>query len=217
MNDTLQPILYSFRRCPYAMRARLAIAYSQVSVELREIVLRNKPQSMLNISPKGTVPVLLLTDGTVIDESIDIMRWVLSQNDPDCWYGAQYVAAIDKLIDENDTVFKPCLDRYKYADRYPEHSQEYYRSQCEQWFVKLNDLLGSNDGYLLTNQPTLADMALFPFIRQCAHVDLEWFEATSYEHLQCWLADLKSSALFSSSMTKYPAWKCGDPKTYFSG
>lgn len=206
MNDLSRPILYSFRRCPYAMRARLAIAYSEVKVELREIVLRNKPDHMLSISPKGTVPVLQLQDGKVIDESIDIMHWALGINDPDGWSLIEQRAEIDALIYENDCVFKPSLDRYKYADRYPEYSQEYYRTECESWFIKLESLLVKNGPYLLGTKLTLADMALLPFMRQCAHVDLEWFEQTQYHHLQHWLSSFKESELFKRIMPKVPAW-----------
>ena len=206
MNDLSRPVLYSFRRCPYAMRARLAIAYSEVKVELREIVLRNKPDHMLSISPKGTVPILQLHNGKVIDESLDIMNWALEVNDPDGWNLIQLRGAIDALINENDCVFKPFLDRYKYADRYPEHSQEYYRSECENWFIKLESLLDKNGPYLLGAKLTLADMALLPFVRQCAHVDLDWFEQTQYHQLQHWLSSFKESELFKRIMIKLPAW-----------
>ena len=207
INQSSKPTLYSFRRCPYAMRARLAIAYSQVAVELREIVLRNKPDTMLKISPKGTVPVLQLICGEVIDESIDIMRWALNSNDPNGWYESSHADVIDQLIHENDLSFKPWLDRYKYADRYPEHSQEYYRSMCEEWFAKLEGLLAANSGYLVGGQLTLADMALLPFIRQCAHVNLDWFEASDYSNLRDWLNRFKESELFLSIMLKYEVWE----------
>jgi len=214
MSDQVLPILYSFRRCPYAMRARLAIAYSGVKVELREIVLRDKPTEMLAISPKGTVPVLLLPDGQLIDESIDIMRWALSQNDPDNWCSAD-IETINGLINDNDHHFKPWLDRYKYADRYPQQSAEFYRQQCEDEFIKLEPLLARHGGYLVTDRITLADMARLPFIRQCAHVDLTWFESTPYPHLQRWLSDFKASGLFADIMRKYPLWALGDPITLF--
>lgn len=123
------PILYSFRRCPYAMRARLAIAYAVVAVELREIELRNKPQAMLLISPKGTVPVLQLENGKVLDESLAIMLWALQQNDPEHWLKVSCLANAKALIRRNDEQFKYYLDRYKYADRYPAYSELYYRQQ----------------------------------------------------------------------------------------
>ena len=125
------PVLYSFRRCPYAMRARLAIASSGLTVELREVVLRNKPQQLLDISPKGTVPVLLFPNNKVIDESLDIMRWALSLRDPFDWLSNALSDDITQLIQWNDNEFKHYLDRYKYADRYPEKNEKYYREKAE--------------------------------------------------------------------------------------
>jgi len=220
-SDTSLPILYSFRRCPYAMRARLAIAYSGVSVQLREVVLRDKPAEMLQASPKGTVPVVVLPDGRVIEESRDIMRWALQQNDPESWLMAKADDELDwlwqaeGLVQENDFVFKQHLDRYKYADRYPEHSQSYYRDQCEVTLAKLDRLLQQNGGFLATNQLSIADMAIFPFIRQCAHVDRDWFYATGYKALQQWLDERIASDLFQSIMQKYPKWQSEDPVTLF--
>lgn len=200
-------VLYSFRRCPYAMRARLAIRYSGVRVELREIVLRQKPAHMLEISPKGTVPVLQLSDGQVIDESLDIMYWAIAQNDPDRWNEANFQSQISELIKKNDEQFKPWLDRYKYADRYPEQSEAYYRQQCEEWISQLESQLKGHKGGLISNQLTLADMAILPFVRQFAHVDLTWFESTNYSNVQQWLDNFKQSELFTSIMRKYPLWE----------
>ncbi|WP_415881347.1 glutathione S-transferase [Neptuniibacter sp. QD72_48] len=201
-----RPILYSFRRCPYAIRARLAIEQSGVEVELREIVLRDKPEHMLEISPKGTVPVLLLPDGTVIDESLEIMHWALAQNDCDAWHDADS-KQIDQLIEANDYEFKGWLDKYKYSDRHPEHSQTYYRNKCELWLVQLEELLQQHSGSLLAGGKSLADYALLPFIRQFAHVNLDWFKAADYPHVQSWLSDFKESDLFLGVMKKYKPWK----------
>ncbi|WP_415901214.1 glutathione S-transferase [Neptuniibacter sp. QD29_5] len=201
-----RPILYSFRRCPYAIRGRLAIAQSGIEVELREIVLRDKPEHMLEISPKGTVPVLLLPDGTAIDESLDIMHWALDQNDSEAWLDADS-NQIDQLIKENDHNFKSWLDKYKYSDRHPEHSQSYYRNKCELWLVQLEKLLQQHGGSLLENGKSLADYALLPFIRQFAHVDLVWFNSTDYPYLQQWLEEFKESDLFLRVMKKYKPWK----------
>lgn len=209
------PVLYSFRRCPYAMRARLAIAHSGIAVELREIVLRAKPEAMLALSPKGTVPVLQLPDGQVLEESLDIMRWAIEEAGNSDLIPDALQEAIDSLIERNDNEFKPWLDRYKYADRYPEHSETYYRDQCESWFAELEALLSANNGGLLGKELTLADYALLPFVRQCAHVDLAWFESTDYPALQHWLAQLKSSELFQGIMTKYPAWEAGQASVIF--
>jgi len=156
------PILYSFRRCPYAIRARLAIKISGIKVELREILLKDKPKEMLEISPKGTVPVLLLPDDLVIDESREIMMWALTQNDPENW-----LESIDKsnsLIDQNDNEFKPHLDHYKYADRFPEYSKENYREQTNAFLKQLDQRLNESR-YLISDKISLADMAIFPFIR----------------------------------------------------
>lgn len=218
MSANSYPILYSFRRCPYAMRARIAIAYAGIRVELREVVLRDKPDAMLAISPKATVPVLQLTDGQVIDESGDIMLWALHQSDPDHWLGHNSSASdtMNGLIRRNDQEFKPWLDRYKYADRYPEHSPIYYRDRCEEWFSELNQRLTEEEGYLMGGSMSLADAALLPFIRQCAHVDKQWFATTSYQALQHWLSQFIVSERFQNVMHKYPQWQPGDIETFFN-
>jgi glutathione S-transferase len=169
MPDVPLPILYTFRRCPYAIRARLSIAVSGVSVEYREIALRNKPQAMLLISPKGTVPVLQLADGRVIDQSLDIMLWALALNDPQQWLQGEksLPESAKALIDTNDGPFKFWLDRYKYADRHPEQSAEHYRQQAEEFLQSLERLLEVRE-YLLGEHLSIADMAIFPFIRQFA-------------------------------------------------
>lgn len=196
--------LYSFRRCPYAMRARLAIAVSLQPVRLREIILKNKPQQMLDISSKGTVPVLQLADGTVLEESLDIMVWALERSDPQQWLNNNLIDML-QLIEVNDFKFKDYLDKYKYADRYPEHSAEYYREQAENFLAHLEERLQRNP-FLFGEQVSLADMAIFPFIRQFAHVDSDWFAAAPYPFLQRWLNKLIEGPLFNSIMNKYPLW-----------
>lgn len=214
------PIFYSFRRCPYAIRARLALFYADCQVELREIVLRDKPQHMVEISPKATVPVLQLDNGTVIDESFDIMRWALLHNDPDGWLepGMQDSASstLTWLVFETDMEghFKKSLDRYKYFERYPERTMESYRSECEAFIAKLENKL-LNKPYLHGDQTSLADMVVLPFIRQFAHVDHSWFSQRPYPNVQRWLQDFTESALFNSVMNKYPVWQEGDPLTLF--
>ncbi len=211
------PILYSFRRCPYAMRARLALAYSGQRVELREIVLKNKPQTMLDISPKGTVPVLLLDSGRVVDESRDIMSWALSNHDPKNWLRAdnkQLNMQIHRLMDRNDAEFKGFLDKYKYADRFPEFSQQDYRQQGEAFLATLESLLAKHQ-YLLDDRVSVADIAIFPFVRQFAFVDQAWFFASDYPALINWLNNMLASQLFADIMFKYPAWQPGDRTTYF--
>ena len=195
--------LYSFRRCPYAMRARMALRYSGVAVDIVEVSLRAKPAEMLALSSKGTVPVLN-ADGQVIDESLSIMRWALAQNDPQDWLlkdDSAGQAQIDTLIEENDQVFKVHLNRYKYAERYPEQPMEVYRAEGEVFLRTLDGLLAGRD-YLLAGHPSLADVALMPFVRQFAHVDREWFAQTSYARLQMWLQRFLESALFTGVMQK---------------
>ena len=195
--------LYSFRRCPYAMRARMALRYSGVAVNIVEVSLKAKPAEMLALSSKGTVPVLNV-DGQVIDESLAIMHWALAQNDPQDWLlkddpaGQQLIAG---LIEENDQVFKVHLNRYKYAERYPEQPMTVYRAEGEVFLRRLDELLEGRD-YLLAEHPTLADVALMPFVRQFAHVDREWFGQTPYRRLQAWLQRFLESELFIGVMQK---------------
>jgi len=191
--------LYSFRRCPYAMRARMALRYSGVPVEIVEVSLKAKPAQMLAISPKGTVPVLD-AGGQVIDESLEIMRWALAQNDPDDWL-LSGDSRIAELIEANDQVFKVHLNRYKYAERYPEQPMEVYRAEGALFLQQLDELLEGRD-YLLTEHPSLADIALLPFVRQFAHVDRDWFAQTPYVRLQAWLQRFLESELFTGIMKK---------------
>jgi glutathione S-transferase len=191
--------LYSFRRCPYAMRARMALRYSGVPVEIVEVSHKAKPVEMLAISPKGTVPVLD-AGGRVIDESLEIMRWALAQNDPQGWLLAGD-SRIAELIEANDQGFKVQLNRYKYAERYPEQPMEVYRAEGALFLQKLDELLTDRD-YLLAEHLSLADVALLPFVRQFAHVDREWFAQTPYVRLQAWLQRFLESELFTSIMKK---------------
>ena len=195
--------LYSFRRCPYAMRARMALRYSGVAVNIVEVSLKAKPAEMLALSSKGTVPVLSV-DGQVIDESLAIMHWALAQNDPQDWLlkddpdGQQLIAG---LIEENDQTFKVHLNRYKYAERYPEQPMTVYRAEGEVFLRRLDELLEGRD-YLLAEHPSLADVALMPFVRQFAHVDREWFGQSPYHRLQAWLQRFLESELFTDVMRK---------------
>lgn len=195
----MRPILYSFRRCPYAIRARLAIKISGIEVEMREVDLRDKPRAMLECSPKGTVPVLLLPDGTVIDESLDIMRWALAINDPEAWSNES--AESLSLIGQNDGSFKRNLDRYKYPARFSEQSVEYYREQGEGFLRLLDERLGVSK-YLMRDRPNMTDMAILPFVRQFAHVDKQWFYSSRYTRLINWLDGLLLSDLFVAVMKK---------------
>jgi glutathione S-transferase len=215
------PVLYSFRRCPYAMRARLALACAGIRCELREVVLRDKPAEMLAISAKGTVPVLQLPQEAagaerVIAESLDIMRWALQQRDPARWVPVTLEAANESaaLISRNDGEFKWALDRYKYADRFPQHSAEEYRCMAEPFLQALEARLQHREG-LVADRRTLVDAAIFPFIRQFSMVDTAWFHASEYRALQQWLNDWLASDLFAAVMTKYPQWRPGEGVTLF--
>ncbi|MGY2041892.1 glutathione S-transferase [Pseudomonas pergaminensis] len=197
MNEVL---LYSFRRCPYAMRARLALRYAGVPVRIVEVSLKAKPAEMLALSPKGTVPVLSV-EGEVIDESLAIMQWALARHDPDNWL-LRGDPAVLALIAENDQGFKYHLDRYKYAERYPQFPMEHYRAEGETFLQKLEGLLADR-AYLLADHPSLADMALAPFVRQFAHVDRDWFASAPYPGLQRWLDAFLQSPLFIGVMAKH--------------
>ena len=205
------PVLYSFRRCPYAIRARLALAVSGVDYELREVSLKSKPTDFLSASPKGTVPVLVLPGGQVIEESLHIMRWALAQNDPD----GLLKHPLDEmlaLIASNDGHFKHALDRYKYPNRYPLESNgaKYtfalaQRLDAASWLKTLEPRL--SQGWLFGNQPGVADMAILPFVRQFAHTDAVWFAAQPWPMLQTWLARFEASALFEAVMAKLEPWQ----------
>lgn len=195
MNDL--PILYSFRRCPYAIRARMALIYADICVETQEVQLNNKPEHLLLISPKATVPVLQLTNGKVIAESLDIMRWALGLHDPEKWL--RFGNDAEALIKRNDGDFKYFLDRYKYADRYPDFSQDYYRQQAEVFLAELEARL-VNSKYLCGHSLSIADVAIFPFIRQYAGVDRDGFERSVFQALTKWLDTLLSLELFTVAM-----------------
>lgn len=198
------PILYSYRRCPYAMRARMALQLANIEVEIREISLRDKPAHMLQVSPKGTVPVLILQDGKVIDESIEIMLWAFNDaREQNNALQANIHEPSRTLILMCDTEFKKNLDCYKYPERYPEKSQQQYRQLGETFLAQLESLLLQNN-YLFGAQPSFADYAIFPFVRQFAAVDSAWFEASNYPKLNAWLKSLVESDLFKSVMTKNP-------------
>ena len=211
---SLLPRLYSFRRCPYAMRARLALLFAELPVELREIVLKNKPSQMLAISPKGTVPVLQLPEGRVIEESRDIMVWALEQNDKQGLLDAKLIKQANDLLDKNDHEFKHWLDHYKYADRYPEMSQAEYQERGEVFLQSLETLLNKN-AYLLGDSISIADIGIMPFVRQFAHVDRDVFYGLPYPKLQRWLQDWLEHPLFKQAMTKFDPWQEGDEVIIF--
>ncbi|NQD76687.1 glutathione S-transferase N-terminal domain-containing protein [Pseudomonas sp. CM27] len=196
-------ILYSFRRCPWAMRARLALRYAGCQVQICEVAMKHKPAELLALSPKGTVPVLD-TGAGVLEESLDIMRWALEQNDPQDWRLQGDPAAAQQaedLIARNDSTFKVQVNLYKYAERYPEHSRQHYRLQAEAWLAELEGLLDGR-GNLLADHPSLADAALLPLMRQFAGVEPLWFAEAAYPRVRSWLERWLASELFKSVMAK---------------
>ena len=204
------PVLYSFRRCPYAIRARLALAHAGLACELREINLRNKPQALLDVSPKGTVPVLVLQDGQVIEQSLDVMLHALRSNDPDGWLQPTQGSLEDMqvLIERNDGFFKQALDRCKYPERHGAAAVHQARLDAQAWLSQLNQQVMAS-GHLFGHKPSLADMALRPFVRQYARIDEGQWRAQPWPHLQGWLQRWLDSALFAEIMQRHPAWAPG--------
>ena len=202
------PVFYTFRRCPYAIRARMTLYSAQIEVEYREISFKNKPPTMLEASPKGTVPVLVLDDGTVIDESWDIMLWAMSRNDPENLrvQGETEFEQVLQLVEENDDEFKIDLDRYKYADRNLQQTPEQHRLRAERFLVQLENRL-NNTSHLVREPVSLVDFALFPFIRQFAMVDIDWFNSAPYPALRNWLNEMLESASFRNVMGKNRIWE----------
>lgn len=200
------------------MRGRLAIASAGFEVELREVVLRDKPESMLDASPKGTVPVLILADGTVVDESLDVMLHVLGQNDPEQLL-TPAIGTLDDmltLIAQSDGPFKAALDRYKYANRYEDVDTNEQRKTASEFLNKLDKRLVANEGFLFGSRFSLADLAILPFVRQFANVDRAWFDAQDWPALRSALETFITSDRFLAIMDKYPQWHPGDTATRFA-
>ncbi len=207
------PILYSFRRCPYAIRARLALCQAGVAVELREVVLSNKPPELLAASPAGTVPVLQLRRGEVVEHSRDIMRWALAQNDADGWLERGDSPDQRALTDVCDGAFKHALDRYKYAERHPERSAHDWRDQAVDCLIKPLEAHLDRTPQLGGDLPGLADAAIFPFVRQFAAVEPAWWAASPWVATRRWHDGWAQSALMAASMWKAAPWKPGAPPT----
>jgi len=203
------PILYSFRRCPYAMRARLALAVSGMRFELREVRLRAKPAAMLEASPKGTVPVLVLPDGDVIEESIDIMRWALAKHDPEGWLARDDAA----LVAANDSAFKQDLDAYKYPERYGTDPIAHREKGLA--FLRRLDARLIGGGQLCGSIRGAADAAILPFVRQFAAVEPSWFDIQPLPALKAWLDDHLASPLFEAIMVRASPWSPGDDPVLF--
>jgi len=218
VNKSNYPVLYSFRRCPYAIRARIALLICDQKVELREVLLSRKPAPMIEASAKATVPVLCLTDGSVLEQSLEIMQWAVVQcNDTaqlfsnDCQPPHQL-----ELIARNDADFKYWLDRYKYHVRYPEHPLEYYREQGAKFLASLETRLAKSR-YLFGARPQLADVAIMPFVRQFSTVDRAWFAGSVSPLLDNWLSGWLENPLFIQSMEKFPRWQAGQAPVYLQG
>ena len=201
-------VLYSFRRCPYAIRARMGLQAADFNPHVREVVLRDKPQELTDVSPKATVPVLTLGDGTIIDESLDILLFALRQNDPLGLLDA-YDEKAQALIAANDTGFKQALNRYKYPSRFPDEDCSDAQGNCRAFFERINDVLIQSD-YLNGDVLSVSDLATFPFIRQCAHVDKEWFGALPLPALHRWFHVMRDGDLFLSVMPKLDQWENSD-------
>ena len=184
----------------------MSLAYANITVELKEIFLKNRPQELYDISSKGTVPVLCINNATIIDESLDIMKWALHHNDTENWISNNKKMQFD-MIKLYDNEFKHWLDRYKYFTRYPKYNQNYYKEKCNEFLSKLNFLLETNR-YLLSNNLLLVDVAIFPFIRQCANVDILWFN-NNFINVSSWLNNILSSNLYLSIMGKYDEYQVG--------
>lgn len=202
------PILYSLRQCPYAMRARMGLLLAKQTVILRDIVMKNIPAEMLAASAKGTVPVLVLKESSVIDESIDIMLWALKQNDPDnLLYPHQPNAYLDmvNLIKRNDTEFVSVLNKYKAAARYHDVDEATCRQQCSPYIEYLEQSLNEYE-FLMGNSLSLVDYAILPFIRQFSRVNRKWFSQAPYPKLRRWLERHYRNPVFTKAMTKYPQW-----------
>ncbi|TLS67498.1 glutathione S-transferase [Mariprofundus erugo] len=219
------PVLYSFRRCPYAIRARLALSYAAVQCELREVVLKAKPEALIGVSPKATVPVLTLCGGRVIDESLDIMLWALEQSDPESWLKPESGTWDEMLtlIALNDSEFKHHLDRYKYPERFvpaleqqkrpPEELRAGHLKQAMVFLARLDQQL-QDSIYLFGDDISLADAALFPFVRQFAAVDTGYFGHLPLRHLQRWHSQWMQDPLFINVMTKFQPWQPGNTAVF---
>ncbi|CCK75936.1 Glutathione S-transferase [Oleispira antarctica RB-8] len=211
------PILYSLQHCPYAMRARLGLLLADQQVLLRAIVMKSKPEEMLAVSPKGTVPVLILPDETVIDESLDIMIWALQQNDPEDLLHKDSPDDLPTTIDlirRNDKEFKPQLEIYKKAKRFRLENVIEERQKCEVFIAELEQKLATNQ-FFIGQKPGLIDYALLPFVRQFSRVHRSWFLQAPYPYLRTWLESHMQSRLYGKAMAKFPLWLDGHEECLF--
>jgi len=216
MHEEVIPVLYSFRRCPYAMRARMAIAAADCEIEHREILLSDRPEHLRAISATATVPCLEIRPGKVLVESLQIMSWALEQHDPLNWLPAQdQVKVADELIASNDGEFKYNLDRFKYPTRYDDADPLTARTNAERFVISLDEQLGRHT-QLLGDKVSMADVAIFPFVRQFSRADEGWFASTPYEAVRRWLAWWETAPIFGRIMAKIPVWQPSDPVLRFT-
>ncbi|WP_028022292.1 glutathione S-transferase [Enterovibrio calviensis] len=211
------PILYSLRQCPYAMRSRLAILHAGQTVILRDIDMNNKPEEMLAISPKGTVPVLELADGSVIDESLDVMVWALKQSDPNNLlysHDSTQLPIMRELIERHDVEFVGALQKYRAASRYRDDNKIAFRDECCKWLGPIEQRL-SQHAYIMGEQPSLVDYAILPLIRQFSRVDKRWYAQAPLPYLRAWLVKHYDDPTFSKAMVSYPKWNKNDEPIFF--
>ena len=211
------PILYSLRQCPYAMRARLGIMHAHQIVELRDVDMNNKPEEMLSISPKGTVPVLKLSDDVVIDESIDVMVWALNQFDPNNLlysHNEGMLSVMLELINRCDTEFVDALQKYRAASRYHDDNEVDCRDMCCEWLMGIEQRL-SQHAYIMGETPSLVDYAILPFIRQFSRVDKKWYAQAPLPYLRAWLVNHYNDPTFSKVMVSLPKWSMGSEPVMF--
>lgn len=202
-----RPLLYTYRRCPYAMRARMALLQASIEFDAHEIVLRDKPLEMLAVSPKGTVPVLVLPDGPVIEQSLDIMRWAFEGRDPQGWWSRAQTPSCQALIALNDGPFKQHLDLYKYPQRAVDSAPLLHRDQAVVCLLQPLEQQLAIEPYLGGAAPCAADLAIFPFVRQFRAVDPGWFDAQALHATQRWLQGWQQGGQFEACMRKLPSGK----------
>ena len=216
------PILYSFRRCPYAMRARIAIKLCNIKVELREVLLKKIPDEMSKISPKSTVPVLLLPNGIVLEESLDVMNWAFNKKDIDYISNSKNKnqKIINTFISKFDKKFKHHLDRYKYFPRFKNENNiknpKHHRNECLKILLEVENLLKNNSLWIFDNYPSYLDIAILPFVRQYRIADMNWFDnEMPLNNVRNWLNRFLVWNTFEEIMVKNPLWKNSQNKTYF--
>ena len=193
----------------------MALKYAQLEIILRDVDLNNLPEEALAVSSHATVPSLVISADEYFDESWDIVKWAVQQNDPDKWLGQdnEFLQDAEMLVETNDYSFKEDLDRYKDPENYPEHTMEYYRERGEEFLEELNDMLEENT-FLLASHISIADIAVFPLVREFAMVDKDWFDSTPYPKLQNWLACILNTKWFKQAIKEHKIWQLGDEDIY---